>query len=488
MKKARGELAGVRARFLLRDGNTLSAWAPFALTKPIGELAFGRESLRRRAERVLGLECEGYIVEPGVGRAHLVGTSGGRRPAVLDEARTCESRPTLVLSAQVALDGVAGGVGALAKLLDRQQPAVLTVNDSVAGWITPPGQAPAGPPPASVTVELAGVLYGHPWELVAANTSRLSVDLKSDPRLGCQTESTGPRRPLAPGDGASLGSERDCMVLGNGPIWIAPGARVEPGVVLDTRRGGIGVGYGARIESGARVVGPAVLGPGVTVRCHARLVGPLSVGGGSVLLGGEIGLSTIGRRCRIRGELSHSIVGNYVNKAHDGYIGHSFIGDWVNLGAGTTNSDLKNSYTPVRINQASGRMETNLLKLGCLVGDFVRTGIGTLMGAGSVVGAGSNVFGGGMAPAHVTPFSWWGGGGGDGSRGMEMGGRAAEERYRISDFVKSLGRVMERRGRELSPGLESVIRQAWQRTAPLAMPSTHATPGSDTRRRDPRSN
>ena len=193
------------------------------------------------------------------------------------------------------------------------------------------------------------------------------------------------------------------------------------------------------MAEGARAEGPA------------RLKGPLYVGAGTLIAGGTVATSSIGPMCRVRGEISKSVLIGFTNKAHDGYLGHAFVGSWVNLGALTTNSDLKNNYGTVKVWTPEGDVDTGHIKVGCFLGDHVKTGIGTMLNTGTVVGAGSNLFGGTMPPVSVPPFSW-----GSGSR---------LTRYRLKDFLGTARRVMARRGIEMTVGVERILEEAWQATA-----------------------
>jgi hypothetical protein len=123
----------------------------------------------------------------------------------------------------------------------------------------------------------------------------------------------------------------------------------------------------------------------------------------------------------------------------------------VNLGALTTNSDLKNNYGPVTVWTPDGPVDTGLLKVGCFLGDHVRTGIGTVFNTGTVVGTGSNVFGGVMPPTFVPPFSW-----GSGSDLTD---------YRLDKFIEGAARAMARRDVELTPGARTMFERAWNDTA-----------------------
>jgi hypothetical protein len=154
------------------------------------------------------------------------------------------------------------------------------------------------------------------------------------------------------------------------------------------------------------------------------------VGANARLLGGPIKCSAIGPHSTVRGELVNTVLLGFANKGHDGFVGHSVLGRWVNLGAGTITSNLKNTYGPVRLDVAGTGVETGLQNLGALVGDHAKTAIGTLLATGSVVGAGASVFTAVRPPKYVPPFAW----GGDGP-----------ERVTRDGFLTIASRVLPRR-------------------------------------------
>ncbi len=386
------------ARLFLFDDARARRWAPFSLTRPVGELLFGTMTLRARAERVVALACEGHITRSALRGLDEPGVPPVVAVDALPEPHTPDTW-TFFLSSRVALDAPPD--------LTFEDAARLVLGGRTVGWVVPPGAAPpselwirepdAAPPDGSV-VEVRGALLEAPWSLMAANPERLRRDL----------------------------SGKESLTLGDG-------AHVEELVAVDTHEGPIFV------DAGARVRGPA------------RLVGPLYIGPGTEILGGEVGASSIGPRCKVRGEVAHAVMVGFSNKAHDGYLGHALVGQWVNLGAGTTNSDLKNTYGTVRVWTPDGDVDTGLRKVGCFLGDHVKTGIGTLLNTGTVVGAGSNLFGGAMPPVAVPPFSW--------GRGEDL------VTHRLEKFLETAAITMGRRGRTLTPGMREVLTRAWERTA-----------------------
>ena len=217
-------------------------------------------------------------------------------------------------------------------------------------------------------------------------------------------------------------------------VTVEPGARVDAYAVLDAREGPIHVGADA------------------VVRSHTMVVGPCAVGAGTHLLGGAVGRSTLGPGCRIAGEVDECVWQGWANKRHHGFVGHSVVGAWANLGALTTTSDLKNNYGTVRVHAARREVDSGLVKLGSLIGGGVKTGIGTLLPTGAEIGTGSHLFGGGRyAPKHLPAFSWW-----DGERLGE---------YQLENFLATARIAMRRRGTELSPGDETALRALFDATA-----------------------
>jgi len=263
-------------------------------------------------------------------------------------------------------------------------------------------------------VEAERIVY--PWDLIARNASAIAADLDALP-----ASREGDVHPQA----ALLAPER---------IAILAGARIDPFACLDAREGPIAIGRGARVLAGTVVSGPC------------------AVGAGTQLLGGFIGRSSLGPECRIAGEVEECVWQGYGNKRHHGFVGHSVFGEWVNLGALTTTSDLKNNYGSVRVRVDGREIDSGSPKVGSIVGAHVKTGIGTLLPTGAAIGVGSNLFAGGrFAPKDLPSFSWW-----DGER---------FEEHRLASFLETAKVAMSRRNRRLEPADETQLRQLFLETA-----------------------
>jgi UDP-N-acetylglucosamine diphosphorylase/glucosamine-1-phosphate N-acetyltransferase len=255
-----------------------------------------------------------------------------------------------------------------------------------------------------------------PWELMARNADAIASDL-----AGIKAAAHGSVHRLA------------CLEAAE-RITIEEGAVVGPFAVLDATSGPIFIGRGARIEPNTHVRGPCV------------------VGAGTQLLGGAISGSTFGPECRIAGEVEASVWQGYANKRHHGFVGHSVIGEWVNLGALTTTSDLKNNYGNVKVWVDEHEVDTRSPKVGSFIGTHVKTGIGTLLPTGAAVGVGANLFGGGrFAPKQVPSFAWW-----DGEAFAE---------HELERCVATARVAASRRARTLTPAAEAALRALHSATA-----------------------
>jgi UDP-N-acetylglucosamine diphosphorylase/glucosamine-1-phosphate N-acetyltransferase len=217
------------------------------------------------------------------------------------------------------------------------------------------------------------------WDFIRLNPQQIAYDFE---RI-TQDVSTDPSSPNATVD-------KGCLIRNGNAVYVGPGAAIDGQVVIDARGG------------------PVFIDSDVIVQPHTRIEGPCYVGSKCMLVGGKIreGCS-FGPVCKVGGETEETIFLGYSNKFHDGFIGHSYLGEWVNLGAMTTNSDLKNNYGSIRVDRGEGQVDTGMMKVGSFIGDHVKTGIGTMLNTGITVGFGSNLFGAGLiADKCVPPFCW----------------------------------------------------------------------------------
>ena len=237
-------------------------------------------------------------------------------------------------------------------------------------------------------------------------------------------------------DGAALALGRiegevhpSAILVNPSAITIEKGAEVKAGAVLDASDGFIYIGAGAVVEPVALLMQNVYIAPKATVKSGARIYSNVSIGGGA----------------KAGGEIEDSIMEPYSNKQHDGFLGHSYISSWCNLGAGTDTSDLKNNYSQVSIETAHGKMATGQQFLGLLMGEHSKCSIGTRFNTGTVVGTSSNVFGNGMPAKYIPSFSW-----GDGNSG--------NGEYQADKAVETARKVMARRKIKMSAAYEAMFR------------------------------
>jgi len=215
-------------------------------------------------------------------------------------------------------------------------------------------------------------LINYPWDLVDFNPKLIETDF-NDPKLEGFVD-------------------KNCTIYGDqNRLHVGKDSRVEANVVL-------------HLESG-----PIYIEDGVIIRAPTIIDGPCYIGKNSLIDGAKIRSGVhIGETCKIAGEIEESIIDNFTNKHHDGFLGHAYLGEWVNVGAMATNSDLKNNYGNVRVMIDGKEIDTKTIKVGCFIGDHTQLGIGVMLNTGTVIGPFCNVFGVGLQPKYIKGFSWGG--------------------------------------------------------------------------------
>jgi len=366
---------------------------PFALTRPGSELRAGASLVRKRWERATSLPSAGFISSP-----HLAQFEEGKAPpAVAPKSEIpagsiiVNTRCVIPLDLAVEpFDLLMCEGSACAVRLARSLPVSQFADGSIdLGAI----QTSLG------GRKIGGRWINEVWDFIATLPEQLAEDI---PRRAKSLEAT---------------ALTDASVIGSAGVFIEEGARIGPHVVLDATEG------------------PILIRKGAVVAPFTHLLGPVSIGRDSQILGDRITTSSIGDRCKVRGELSNSIILGHSNKGHAGFVGHSYLGRWVNLGALTTTSNLKNTYGPVQLWTPSGVRTTGQQFLGTLFGDHAKTGIGTMLSTGTVIGAGANVFESSIPPKVVPPFAW--------------GFGEPYETYDVTRFLVVAERAMARRQVEL---------------------------------------
>jgi UDP-N-acetylglucosamine diphosphorylase/glucosamine-1-phosphate N-acetyltransferase len=387
---------------------------PLTLTRPAFDLLCGQTTLAAKQLRVFPTRERGLLVRPHLAEVLRLRTRAVNDlawlhagPTVLVNGRwlPASAEPLDVLEQHVGLcdDEVAYAVVERAGLADVTSD---TLEEHLQRWKKTLPCRPA-----------SGRLVRHLWELVDLNGEEITRDWQSSTELcvpsGCPAV-VGPRDRLA----------------------IDPTARIDPLVVADTTNG------------------PVVIGRDAVVTAFTRLEGPCCVGPRTQVLGARVRAgTTLGPECRIGGEVEASIVQGHSNKYHDGFLGHAYLGEWVNLGAGTQNSDLRNDYGEVRVMVAGRLVSTGRSKVGCFLGDHTKTGLGALLNTGTSAGVFANLLPcGGYLPRHVPSFAaCWNG--------------VLAENADLPALLQTAAKVMRRRGHELTEAHGDLYRALLEQTS-----------------------
>jgi UDP-N-acetylglucosamine diphosphorylase/glucosamine-1-phosphate N-acetyltransferase len=372
-------------RVCLFEDHGVADLEPLSLTRPVFDLLCGPTTLGGKQGRFFGLAPSGVLLRPALAplyrlhnpevavNDHAWFSSG---PTILVNGRWLPPVPTGpftdsspcigLVDEEVAFAVVdAGRLGACASL---------PLEECLARWKAELACRPAG-----------GRLVRWLWQLVQWNGSQIIEEWESQ-----SGDSSGYRQSKR----AAVPGQQEHLPHVVGPVErlsIDPTARLDPLVVMDTTNG------------------PVAIGREAVISAFSRLEGPCVVGWRSQVLGARIRAgTTLGPNCRVGGEIEASILQGNANKYHDGFLGHAYVGEWVNLGAGTQNSDLRNDYGPVTVMVNGRPVSSGLTKVGCFLGDHTKSGLGSLLNTGTNVGIFANLLPGGLLPKYVPSFaSWW---------------------------------------------------------------------------------
>ena len=372
---------------------------PITLTRPAFTLRCGTGSLLERQRRLLGADEVGVWVRPALA------------------ALTRLEHPDLPINdkdwhANVWVN--ARWLPPLQPRLDLATPHVGMVGQGVAYIVAPPSALADRPDDVDDWLTLCkqrlqhvpadGAMIDYLWDAVDRNGDALCQDWQW----------------FRAQHGTKL--QQGCAVVGPAErLVVADDVHIEPYVVADTRQG------------------PVLIDRGAVVHSFSRLEGPCYVGPESWIMGAKLrGATSIGPRCRIGGEVEASIVHGHSNKYHEGFLGHSYLGEWVNLAAATQTSDLRNDYGLVRVTINGQRLATGRTKIGSYIGDHTKTGLAALLNTGSVIGAFCNLLPSGtLLPAVVPSF-------------CQVTYGTLQERFDLRQVFTSAATAMMRRGAELT--------------------------------------
>jgi UDP-N-acetylglucosamine diphosphorylase/glucosamine-1-phosphate N-acetyltransferase len=383
---------------VFEDGGC-SGLEPLSLTRPVFDLRCGALSLLERQVRCFRATETGALVRP-----FLADLCRVTHPAMsVNDAVWVQRSPVVLVNARWLPDA------------DEPDPAgrpqVGMVDDQIA-YIVPPNGADVAPQSLVWRLEewkrtlprcgAGGSLIAYPWDLVERNGDALRQDfvLWKDKQA-----------PTPPPAGVAVVGPTNL-------VRIDPAAVVEPMVVIDATKG------------------PVIIDRGAVLQAFTRLEGPCYVGPDSQIIGAKVRYSSIGPNCRVGGEVECSILHGHANKAHDGFLGHSYLAEWVNIGAGTQVSDLRTDYGPVVFRVGGRTIDSGLKKVGAFFGDHAKTSISALVNTGTIVGPFGQLFAnGGLLPRLVPGF-------------CRVAHGRLQERTDLREMFETAAVVMGRRGRE----------------------------------------
>lgn len=265
---------------------------------------------------------------------------------------------------------------------------------------------------SSSIIEFKGLFHklNYPWEIYLYNDRELRSDFD-----------------LLTNDRTSQPIDASNKTLGS-QIFIEEGAKVQC-AILNSTTGPIYIAKDAEVMEGSIIRGPFSLGEHSQTKMGTKIYGA----------------TTIGPHCKVGGEIGNSVFFGYSNKAHDGYLGNSIIGEWCNLGADTNSSNLKNNYSKVDVYSyaQNGYVSTGEQFCGLIMGDYSKCGINTMFNTGTVVGVCANIFGGGFPSKHIPSFSWC----------------SVENNvlYQLDKALETIKTVYQRRGLELDERTISIL-------------------------------
>jgi UDP-N-acetylglucosamine diphosphorylase/glucosamine-1-phosphate N-acetyltransferase len=403
-------------KVLLFEDNDVANLYPLTYLRPVFDLRCGAFSLKEKVAK--RFPDAGLYVEVREELAAVAAEAHGRS-AVNSPAALAADDDLLLLNAGAILTGDSSSYGA-EECVGRTAGGAFvwafvkkeTLTRLAAGSGAALAEAAAAALPARAVDD---VLIRYGWDLVDNNPSQIVADYEAW---------FTPQRRSTPMDGAAIAGPEE-------NLWIGEGVEIQPHTWIDCREG------------------PVIISDGCTITAHTSIHAPCFLGKDVRTFEAKIreGCS-IGPVCRVGGEIEESIIHGYANKYHTGFLGHSYVCEWVNLGALTTNSDLKNDYGTVKVYVQGKPIDSGSIKVGSLIGDHTKTSIGTMLNTGSHIGIMCNLMAGSsVLPKFVPSFAWY---------LQDRISKSLGIEYSLSTARTAMGR----RKQELSPAMEELIRRA----------------------------
>lgn len=386
---------------ILFDSEAREHLLPLTFTRPIADLRIGILTIREKWEKYLNEKSSTITVDylSKLFPAQIEETN------LLINATICPDADLLAAINKLETnEALVAGEDILVIKADRN-----TTESFASGNLSGFGKKPYDAEVATVT---------RPWDIFKKNKEELEKDFK-----------------LITKGRQSLPVSSSNTIIGTGEIFLEESAKVEASI-LNTTSGPIYIGKDAEIMEGSMVRGPLALCEHSALKLGTKIYGP----------------TTVGPHSKVGGEVNNSVIIGYSNKGHDGFLGNSVLGEWVNIGADSNNSNLKNNYDEVRLwNYRAERFEkTGLQFCGLIMGDHSKCGINTMFNTGTVVGVSANVFGAGFPRNFIPSYSW--------------GGAAGFTEYKFEKAMETSERMMERRGITLDENGREMLKTVYDLT------------------------
>lgn len=387
-------------KFILFDDARWQQLLPLTFTRPVAEIRLGILTIAQKWEQMLGARAS-YLTQPYLAEQY---------PLVRGEINCLIN------------GGVCPDAALVKRIMNLKMGEALVQGDvliaALVGDKLPETLELSAFEVDSYTDEVLQVQ--HLWDIFALNGEALERDFALLTKGRRSKPISATNRVICP--------ER---------IFIDDGARVEC-ATLNATDGPIYIGSEAEVMEGCLVRGGLALCEHATLKMGAKIYGP----------------TTIGPHCKVGGEVSNSVLLGYSNKAHDGFLGNSVLGEWCNLGADTNTSNLKNNYAEVKLwNYARQRFEkTGRQFCGLIMGDHSKCGINTMFNTGTVVGVAANIFGSGYPRNFIPSFAW--------------GGPAGIEVHSLGMALGTAAQVFARRGLTLDAPMRSILEHVFDAENP----------------------
>ncbi len=368
---------------LFDESNVRTTLLPLTFMRPVGDIRIGILTIREKWEKRLNAKTSS-----------------------LTDNYLSRKYPTIKEDTNVLINGSVCPTDEIIELVQKLEPGqtIISGETIIALHMSAEELDRPGDPPAEGIQELEvkerPLQVSHTWEIFSKNDIALREDFDF----------------LTKGR-KSYPLNKTNVVLGDNQVFLEKGAKVNC-AVLNTTNGPVYIGEGAEVMEGSMLRGPIAICDHAQVKMLAKLYGP----------------TTIGPYSRVGGEVNNSMIFGYSNKAHDGFLGHSVIAEWCNLGADTNTSNLKNTYDCVRLWSYSKQtfVNTHLQFCGLIMGDHSKSGIATMFNTGTVVGVNSNIFGPGFQRNFIPSFTW--------------GGTTGHSGYKLEKALEVAEAVFKRRG------------------------------------------